>query len=108
MYRLEFHNIEAVWEDAVRFTFEEVFCFVGGNVADGGKDIGGMGAGTFDAITMVDPSFAGLVIDVKVLKIVVKVDGAGAEVSPEESGVGGKDGGDVDATFSAEGQGNTC
>lgn len=51
---------------------------------------------------VVDTTLASLVIDVKVLKVVVKVDAARAEVSSEQSGMGGKDGGDVDVSLSAQ------
>jgi hypothetical protein len=54
---------------------------------------------------MVDTPLPCLVINVKVLEIVVEVHTAGAEVSPEEGGMGGEDGGDVDVSFAAEGDG---
>ena len=41
-------------------------------------------------------------VNVKVLEVVVKVDGAGAE-----GGVGGEDGGHVDVTLAKEGNGKT-
>lgn len=85
-----------------------MFGFVGGDVADGREDVGGVSASTLNAITMVDPSFSSFMVDIKVLEVVVKVDGACAKISAEEGGVGGEDSGDVDATFSAERKCNTC
>ena len=107
MHCLEFHDVEAVGEDAVGFAFEQMLGFVGGDVTDSRENIGGVGAGTFDAITVVDAALACFVVDIKKLQVVVKVNGTGAEVSAQEGGVCGEDGGDVDASFSAEGKTNT-
>ena len=52
---------------------------------------------------MVYAALARFMVDVEVLEVVVKVDGAGAEVEAEEGGVGGKDSGDVDVSLAAEG-----
>lgn len=52
---------------------------------------------------MVDTSLPGLVVNVKVLEVVVEVDASGTEVSTEEGGVGGEDGGDVNVSLSAQG-----
>ena len=54
---------------------------------------------------MVNAALAGLLVDVKVLEVVVEIDRAGAEVAAEEGGVGGEDGGDVDVSLAAEGDG---
>lgn len=51
---------------------------------------------------MVDTPLSSFMIHIKVLKIVVKVDGTGTQVSTEQRGVGGKDGGHVDVSFSTE------
>ena len=72
---------------------------------NGGKDIGAVGGGALDAISVIDAALSCLVIDVEVLEVVVKVDGACAEVAAEEGGVGGEDGGDVDVSLAAEGDG---
>lgn len=79
----------------------------GGNVGDGGEDIARVGSSTLNAIAVVDATLAGLCVNVKILQIVVKVYRASAEVSTEESGVGGEDGGDVDAALLGQRQGDT-
>jgi hypothetical protein len=57
---------------------------------------------------MVDPPLARLVIHIKVLQIVVKVYATGAQVPPEQRGVGGEDGGDVNVSFPAQRDSETC
>jgi hypothetical protein len=101
----ELDDVEAVREDAVGLALEQVLGLVGGDVADGGEDVGAVGCGALDAVAMVDAALAGLVVDVKVGEVVVKVDGAGAEVAPEEGGMGGENGGDVDLSLPAQGDG---
>ena len=59
-----------------------------------------------DAVAVVCATLACFMVDVEVLEVVVKVDGAGAEVAAEEGGVGGEDGGDVDVSLAAEGDGD--
>lgn len=56
---------------------------------------------------MVDSTLARLMVDVKVLQVVVKVDAASTEVATKERGVGGEDGGDVNLALAAEGNGKT-
>ena len=51
---------------------------------------------------MINSALSSFVIHVKVLQVVVKVDGACAEVSAQEGGVGGEDGGDVNVPFPTE------
>lgn len=63
---------------------------------------------SFDAVSMVDTAFTGFMVDVKVLEVVVKVDGAGAEVSPEKGCVGREDCRYVDMTLATEWDGETC
>jgi hypothetical protein len=79
-----------------------MLALVGSDVADCGEDVGRVCGSTFNAVTMIDASLAGFVVDIKVLEIVVKIDGPCAEVSTEESGVGSEYCGDIDSTFSAE------
>jgi hypothetical protein len=58
-------------------------------------------------IPVVDTPFAGLVVDIKVLKVVVEIDATGTQVSTEQSSVGGEDGGDVNVPLSAKGDSET-
>lgn len=66
-----------------------------------------MSSGSFNAIAMVNASFAGFVVDIKVLQIIIEIDGSCAEVSSEESGVGGEYRRDINSTFSAKGKCNS-
>jgi len=83
-----------------------MLAFVGGDVTDCREDIGGMSSCAFYAISVIDPSFAGFMIDVEILQIVVKVDRSSTQVSSEQSGVRGEDCSDIDATFSAQWESN--
>ena len=83
-----------------------MFGLVGGDVRDGGKDVCAVCGRTFDAIPVVDTTLAGFVIDVKVLKVVVKVDRACTQVSAEEGRVCREDGSDVDVPFPTERNGH--
>lgn len=74
---------------------------VGSDVRDRGEDVGAVGSGSLDTVAVVDATLAGLVVDVKVLQVVVEVNGAGAQVSTEQGGVSGEDGRDVDVTLAA-------
>ena len=105
VHGLELDDVEAVGDDAVGLALEEVLGLVGGDVRDGGEDVGAVRGAPLDAVAVVDAAFAGLVVDVEVLEVVVEVDGAGAEVATEEGCVGCEDGGDVDVSLAAEGDG---
>jgi len=63
------------------------FGLVSGDVRDGSKDICAVCGRTADAISVVDTMLSGSMIDVKVLKVVVKVDRASTQVSAEEGRV---------------------
>ena len=67
-----------------------------------------MRGGALDAISVVDSTFSGLVINVEVLEVVVEVDRASTEVPPEEGGVGGEDGGYVYVTLATEWDCKAC
>ena len=55
---------------------------------------------------MVDTAFACLVIDVEVLKVVVKIHATRAEVATQKSCMRCENSGDIDVAFSAEGDGH--
>jgi hypothetical protein len=103
--RLELDDVQTVREHTVRFSFQQMLALVRGDMRHRRKHICAVCRRALYAVPMVDTPFACLVIDVKVLQVVVKVDGAGAEVATEEGGVGGEDGGDIDVALPAEGNG---
>ena len=55
---------------------------------------------------MVDTAFACLVVDVKVLEVVVKINATRAKVATQESCVRSENSGDIDVTFPAERDGH--
>ena len=83
-----------------------MLALVGGDVRNSGEDITRVGSRALDAVSMVDATLAGLGVHIEPLKVVVEVDGAGAQVSPQKRGVGGEDGGHIDAALLAERQTN--
>lgn len=91
-----------------RFPLEQMLALVRRDVRDRREDVGAVSRGPLDAVAVVDASLAGLVIDIEILKVVVEVDAASAEVATKEGGVGGEDGGDVDMALPAERDGETC
>lgn len=106
VHGLEFDDIKTIGDDAIGLALQEMLGLVGGDMRDGGEDVGGMCGRSFNAISVVNAALPSLMIDVEVLEIIVKVDGAGAEVAAEEGGMGGEDGGDVDVALAAEGNGD--
>ena len=104
---LKLDDIETIWQDAVRFPFQEMFALVGGDMRDSGEHVRAVRRRAFDAVSVVYPAFSCFVIDVKVLEVVVEIDGAGAEVPAEEGCMGGEDGGDVDVAFAAKWDGQS-
>ena len=102
---LELDNIKTIWENTIRLVLEQMFALVGHDVENSHENVGAVGRRVLDAVAVVDAALAGLMVDVEVLEVVVKVDGAGAEVAAEEGGMGGKDSGDVDVSLAAEGDG---
>lgn len=104
----EFLDVESIRQYSIRLSFQEVLALVCSDVRNGREHIGRVSGGPFDAISVIDAPFAGLSINVKVLQVVVEVDGAGAEVSTEEGGMSGKDGGDVHPPFLGQGECYTC
>ena len=55
------------------------------DMRDCGEDICRMGCSTFDAISVINPSLSSFSINIEILEIIVKIDGASAEISPEDS-----------------------
>lgn len=65
-----------------------------------------MGGTALYAVSVVNASLTSFRIAVEVLQVVVEVDRAGAEVSSEERGVRGEDGGNIYPALFAEGESN--
>ena len=95
---------------------------VSGNVGDGSKDVGTVSGRSLDTVSdyqllivlvrdktspVVDSPLASFVVDIKILKIVVKVDTTSTQVPTEEGSVRGEDGGDINVPLSAESNGKT-
>ena len=51
VHGLEFDHVETVGKDTVGLSFEQVFGFEGGDVGDGGEDVGAVSGGSFDAVS---------------------------------------------------------
>src|SRR5277367_6555801 len=84
-----------------------MFRLVCGDMRDGGEYVCTMSGGPFDAVSVVNASFACLVIDVKVLKVVVKVDAPGAEIATEKGRMSRKDRRDIDVPLATQRNGES-
>ena len=83
-----------------------MFGFIGSDVRNGGEDICAVCRGAFDAISVVDTTLSSFVINIKVLKVVVKVNRAGTQVSAEEGCVCCEDRSDIDVPLPTERNGD--
>lgn len=66
-----------------------------------------MSGSSFNAIPVVDAALSRFGIDVKELEVIVEINRAGAEVSSQESGMGGEDGRNINSPLLGKGQSNT-
>lgn len=80
-----------------------MFALISCDVGHGGENISAVSSGPFDAVSMVDSSLPSFVIHVEILKVVIEIDGAGTQVPTEKGCMCGKDSGNVDVTFTTEG-----
>lgn len=64
-----------------------------------------MCCGPFNAVPMVDTALASFVVNVEILQVVVKVNGARAKITAEKGRVGREDSCNVDVTLAAQGDG---
>lgn len=99
-------DVEAVGQNTVRLSLQQMLRLESGDVRYGGEDIAGMGSSSLDAVPMVDTTLASLSINVEPLQVVVEVHRTGAEISAKESGMGSEDGRDIDMALLAEWQGD--
>lgn len=97
----ELGDIETVGQYAIRFSFQQVLTLVGSDMRNSGEHIAGMSSGTLNAVSVVYSSFSSFSVNIKVLKVVVEIDGTGAQVSAKKGSVGGKNGGYIYAASSA-------
>lgn len=67
-----------------------------------GEDIGAVRCSPLDAVPMVNSSLTSLVVHIKVLKIIIKVNRSSTQISPQESGVSGENSGDVNMALAAK------
>lgn len=103
----EFRHVQTVGQDTIGLALEKMLRLVCSNVGNGGKDIAGVCGGALNAVSVVDTTLSSFRVNVKVLQVVVEIDGTSAQVSPEKSRVGGEDCGHINATLLAEREGDT-
>ena len=105
---LKIVGVQAIWHDTVRLALQEILRLQGSDVRYSGEDVRTVCRCTLDAISMVYAAFSGFMVDVKILDIVIKVNIASGEVTAKESSVCREHCRDIDATFPADGDGDTC
>lgn len=101
VHRLEFRNVEAIRKDPIGFAFEQMLALVCGDMGHRCKNIRTMCCRSFDTVSMVDTSFAGFMVYIKVLEVVVKINTTRTEISAKERRMRGEDGSYVDMSFPA-------
>lgn len=104
---LELHYVQSVWKDAIWLSFQQMFAFVGSDMRNGREDVRAVRRGTLDAIAVVDPAFACFVIDIEILQVVVKINGARAEITSKQCCVGRKNSRNIDVSFAAQRNGKS-
>jgi hypothetical protein len=107
VHRLELDDIQPVRKNTIRFALEEMFTLISGDMRNGGEHISAMGGRALNAVSVVNPALSGFVINIKVLKVVVKVDRTGAKVSSKQGSMGRENGRDIDMAFAAQRNGET-
>jgi hypothetical protein len=103
----EFLHIQTIGQNTVGLSLEQVLALVSRDMADRGEDISRVCGTTLDTVAVVDATLPRFGVDIKVLQVVVEIDRTGTEISAQQGGMGGEDGGDVDLSFPAEGEGDT-
>jgi hypothetical protein len=71
-------------------------------MTDGSENISGMCSCSFNAVTVINSSFASFMIDIEILQVVIKVDRARTQVPSEKSSVGSENCSDIDTAFPTE------
>lgn len=104
----KFLHIQSVWHNAIRLPLQEVLAFIGRDVRDRGEDVCRVRGSPLDAVSMINPPFAGLGVHIKVLQVVVEIDISGTKIPPEQRGMGGEDGGDVNFALFRQRQRHSC
>lgn len=74
VHRLELDDVQAVGNDTVRLSFEQMLRLVRRDMGDSGKNVSTVRSRAFDAVSVVNAAFPCFVVDIEVLEIVVKVD----------------------------------
>ena len=103
VHRLELDDIQSIRQHSVRFPLQQMLTLVRSYMRYGSKYIGAMCGGALDTVSVVDSALSGFVIDIKVLEIVVEVDGASTEVSAKEGSMRREYGRYVYMTFATKG-----
>ena len=99
VHRLELDHVETVREDPIRLALQQVLALVRRDVRHRREHVRTVRGRALDAVSVVDATLAGLVINVEVLEVVVEIDATRAKVASKQSGVSGEDSRDVDVTL---------
>jgi len=108
VYRLEFNDIQAVGNYAVRFPFKQVFTFIGCDVRNGCEHVGAVCCRAFYAVSVINASLSSFMVDVKILQIIIEINGTGTQIPAEKRCMCREYGSHVDMSLTTEGDGDTC
>lgn len=101
VHSLEFDYVEAVRQNPIWLPLQKMLAFICCDMGDGCEDVRAMCRRAFDAVAVIDPSLPGFMVNIKVLEVVVEVDGTRAEIATKESCVGRKNSRYVDVPLPA-------
>ena len=91
VHGLELDDIQPIRQYPVGFPLQQMLTLISSDMRYSREHVCTMCCRSFNTVSMVDAAFTGFVVDVEVLEVVVKVNGAGAEISPEKGCVGRED-----------------
>lgn len=95
-------DVQTVWQHAIWLALEQMLRFVGRDVGDSSENVAGMRSSPLNAVSVVNTTLSSLSVDIEVLEIVVEIDRSSTQVSSKKSGVGSKNGCDINASLLAE------
>ena len=75
---------------------------------NGCEHISAMCCRTFYAVSVIDSSLSSFMVDIKILQIVIEINGTGTEIAAEKGCMCREYSGDVDMSLTAKGYGDTC
>ncbi|KAH3681838.1 hypothetical protein WICPIJ_007198, partial [Wickerhamomyces pijperi] len=78
---LELDNVQTIRQDPVWLSLQQVLRFVCGDQGNCGENIATVRGGSFNAVTVIDPSLTGFSVNIKVSQVVVEINTTSTEIT---------------------------